>query len=577
MLTEKERIQLEEHELYEDISDVEELRKQENLEAGEKTKPSKAVGFTFLLLFLLFAGVVAWMYLHIDQYVGEYYAADSAAAELAGTEPAEGGTAETIIYGLMGVFGILAVICLIAGFAGLGGKGHKTTRVTRDEYAPTYVPEGELTLSSDEPLVGANKAKIKRIKDDMAKRKLTDKRKAQRILDPSITFEGLRKALTVSFARHGLELSDEAAAKLLAALAWTRVLFVRGIPAESRKDAFEAILEAFEMQGHFTPANKSFEDVLGSVSLLPEKKKSFVLGVNGLYARNVENYFDGYMFTLEDASEDHVFPDGTLISMNLIILAFLDEADDGKGIAPSILLHSAFLKLNLLKLDTPYMGDAFSIRATGDEIRYLSGKETSVSYLSDGKLSSYDVLFAASRKYGHPLPNDVENGLERVAATLLHFGFEEDRVSAYILVTGVLPYILSALSEEEHSAEGSVNEACIREFVSDSEQKEIKEFLSTYIVKEVSEKKMEAPIEEEVPAEEVTPEAEETAEEEKPLEEPKEEAPAAGAKKKTDPKKKTKEKAPKEEVEEAPAEEKVEQTEDEVVDVVEDDIKIVEE
>ena len=57
MLSQKEKIQLEEHQLYEDISSVEELRKQEVLESGEKTNSSKAVGLVYLLIAGLFIAI----------------------------------------------------------------------------------------------------------------------------------------------------------------------------------------------------------------------------------------------------------------------------------------------------------------------------------------------------------------------------------------------------------------------------------------------------------------------------------------------------------------------------------------
>jgi len=278
------------------------------------------------------------------------------------------------------------------------------------------------------------------------------------------------------------------------------------------------------MQGHFADASKTFDDILGSVSLLPEKKKSFLLGVSGLYVQNAKDYFGNHMNALDDPSEDHVYSDGTLISMNLMIVCFLDESDDAKGIDPILLVHNAYLKLALPRLDQPFMGDAYSIRATSDEIRYLASKATAVHYFSETKLSSYDVVVESAAKFGYRLPNDVENGMERIAAVLLSYGMEEDRVSAFIIITCLLPYILSAYDDKTLAAEGSFNEALSREFVSNVEQMEIKEFRASYINKEIS-KKAEEPLEQETPAEEESP-VEESPVEEAPAPENKEEEPA---------------------------------------------------
>ena len=69
------------------------------------------------------------------------------------------------------------------------------------------------------------------------------------------------------------------------------------------------------------------------------------------------------------------------------------------------------------------------------------------------------------------------------------------------------------------AAEASFNEALSREFVSNVEQMEIKEFRASYINKEIS-KKAEEPLEQETPAEEESPV------EEAPAPENKEEEPA---------------------------------------------------
>ena len=590
MLTTKEKIQLEEHELYEDISDVEELRKQELLESGEKKKNGKAAAWCYLLLSLLFAGLAVIVQMWFDQITYPQRVIERAASSdpfvLNSTNFAAMTSEEAVVvtpYAFIGLFGFLFLLFLVLSIGAFRNKGKGQVRVTRDEYAPTFVPEGELTLSADEPLVGANKTKVKRIKDDLSKRSLTDKRKAQRILDPSINYEGLRKALTVSFAHHGLELNDESATKLLAAFAMSRIIFLKGVQKEDRKDCFDAIQGAFQMQGYLAPKGKSFANLLGSVSLIPEKRKSFLLGIESMYARKAEQFFEGYLETLNDPSEDHVYADGTFISMNLVVLAFLDEADDGKGIAPSVLLHSAFLKLPTSRLDNPYMGDEYSLRATSDEIRYLSSKETSIHYLSDSKLSSFDVVYEAAAKLGFTLPNDVENGFERAAATMLHFGMDEDRVSAFLLITSLLPYVMSAFKDEDLGKEGSFNEVFAREFVSSVEQKEIKEFYATFIVKDLKEEELqEDEAEEEAESEtesETEPEAEsETEPEEAPA---KEEAPKVEEKAPADKKgkkaKKAAEESPKveeKEAEEAPEEKEDATVEDEIA--IDDEIKVVE-
>ena len=565
MLSQKEKIQLEEHQLYEDISSVEELRKQEVLESGEKTNSSKTIGLVYLLISAMFVVMTVFLVIFGETSGDEYAATIGSMAAESGAMTSEE-IAAYLVEGAPGmlhtilivVFGLLAVLCGAFGFFSLFGKGHENVRATRDEYAPSFVPEGEFTLSSDEPLLGANRAKVKSIKNDGAKRQYTDKRKAQRILDPSITFEALKKSLIVSFARHGFDMNDEMAEKLIAAISYSRIIFLKGVPAEHRKDYYDALIESFQMQGHFTDASKTFDDILGSVSLLPEKKKSFLLAVNGLYARNAKDYFTTHMNALDDPSEDHVYSDGTLISMNLMIVCFLDEADDAKGIEPSLLIHNAYLKLPLSRLDNPFMGDAYSIRATSDEIRYLASKATAIHYFSESKLSSYDVVVESATKFGYRLANDVENGMERIAAVLLNYGMEEDRVSAFIITTCLLPFILSAYDEKTLAAEGSFNEALGREFVSNIEQMEIKEFRASYVTKEIA-KKAEDPVEPEAPAEEA-------------IETPKENEEEAPAEESPAPEEKAEESAPKEEraeeVVETPAEE---------APISEDDIKVTEE
>lgn len=559
MLSQKEKIQLEEHQLYEDISSVEELRKQEVLESGEKTNSSKAVGLVYLLIAGLFIAICVFLVVLGETSNEDYMAAVASRATLSSGALTSEEVAAYVAEGapsmlhtlLLAIFGFLGLLSAVFGFVAFFGKGHKDVRATRDEYAPSFVPEGEFTLSSDEPLLGANRAKIKSIKNDGAKRQYTDKRKAQRILDPSITFEALKKSLMVSFARHSFDMNDQAAEKLIAAISYSRIIFLKGVKAEDRKDYFDALIESFQMQGHFADAGKTFDDILGSVSLLPEKKKSFLLGVSGLYAQNAKDYFSTHINALDDPSEDHVYSDGTLISMNLMIVCFLDESDDAKGIDPALLVHNAYLKLALPRLDQPFMGDAYSIRATSDEIRYLASKATAVHYFSETKLSSYDVVVESAAKFGYRLPNDVENGMERIAAVLLNYGMEEDRVSAFIITTCFLPYILSAYDDKTLAAEGSFNEALSREFVSNVEQMEIKEFRASYINKEIS-KKAEEPLEQEAPAEE---------------ESPVEEAPA--------PEKKEEEPAPKEEKAEEVVEEPAKKEKKAASN--EDDVKVVEE
>ena len=180
----------------------------------------------------------------------------------------------------------------------------------------------------------------------------------------------------------------------------------------------------------------------------------------------------------------------------------------------------------------------------------MASKATAVHYFSETKLSSYDVVVESAAKFGYRLPNDVENGMERIAAVLLNYGMEEDRVSAFIITTCLLPYILSAYDDKILAAEGSFNEALSREFVSNVEQMEIKEFRASYINKEIS-KKAEEPLEQETPAEES----------------PVEEAPA--------PEKKEEEPAPKEEKAEEVVEEPAKKEKKAASN--EDDVKVVEE
>ena len=82
MLSQKEKIQLEEHQLYEDISSVEELRKQEVLESGEKTNSSKAVGLVYLLIAGLFIAICVFLVVLGETSNEDYMAAVASRATL---------------------------------------------------------------------------------------------------------------------------------------------------------------------------------------------------------------------------------------------------------------------------------------------------------------------------------------------------------------------------------------------------------------------------------------------------------------------------------------------------------------
>ena len=120
MLSEREKMQLEEHELYEDISNVEELRKQELLESYDKHSSSRRAGLIYMLIGLFFGFVSLFVYLNGSTFANQYH--DIMDETSPNTPMAVDGAANILLTVILFTFIALGVLFFLFGFFSMFGK-----------------------------------------------------------------------------------------------------------------------------------------------------------------------------------------------------------------------------------------------------------------------------------------------------------------------------------------------------------------------------------------------------------------------------------------------------------------------
>ncbi len=420
MNSEKQRQAINEQELYEDISYVQEVRKNDLKELNEKK--GKRLPFKIFLLLLALISLALSLYIWFG--AKESIKDDSIYA----------------VYGLLAgsaLFLAVAIACLIY-------RPIRQLKIVREDLCPEFVPEKNLLMNGNEELAKSDAPVIRKIVDDPSKRKIKiDNRKVARYVSPDLTFPKLKLALSSSLAYSGYEMSDTHLVFALSRLGQGRIIFLSGLSEEKASSFSASLANAFGWRNEFVKEPlSSFDDLRKVVSLAPADKSSTLVSVYGLGASRCGSYFAGYVDALADCSSAHSINEDFSLSNNLVVLVYLPEGDDKNGI-PSPLLRYGTLFAPVL---TPAKEKAASfeeVKTSADEIRYLASKTVHDFYFDDQYASSFDSFARFEEKRGLTIPNDFENAIERMEAVELSLKLAQETVAEDVLLSNLLPYYLS--------------------------------------------------------------------------------------------------------------------------------------
>lgn len=457
MNSEKQRQAINEQELYEDISYVQEVRKNDLKELNDKKAKRTPFKIVLLLLALLSASSSAYVCLLAKESIKD----DSIFA----------------VYGLLAgsaLFLIVAIACLVA-------RPIRQLKIVREDLCPEFVPEKSLSLSGNEELAKSDAPVIRKIVDDPSKRRIKiDNRKVARYVNPDLTFPKLKLALSSSLAYAGYQMSDAYLAFALSRLGQGRVLFLSGL-SEGEASSFSASLSlAFGWKNEFVKEPlTSFDDLRKVVSLSSASQSSTVVSLFGLGASRCASYFAGYVDALADCSSAHSINEDFSLSNNLLVLVYLPEGDDKIGI-PSPLLRYGTLFSPVLSLAKEKAAGYEEVKTSADEIRYLASKTVHDFFFDDQYASSFDCFAKFEERRGTSIPNDFENAIERMEAVELCLNLAQEDVAEDVLLSNLLPYYLSKYPFDElEEGEGLLSELK-KEFSSGSISTKIESCLAAY-------------------------------------------------------------------------------------------------
>ncbi len=457
MNSEKQRQAINEQELYEDISYVQEVRKNDLKELNDKK--GKRAPFKVLLLILAILSVasslcifmVARHIIHDDSF----YAA----------------------YGLLAgslFFLIVAIACMVY-------RPIRQLKVVREDLCPEFVPEKNLVLSGNEELAKSDAPIIRKIVDDPSKRKTKiDTRKVARYVNPDLTFPKLKLALSSSLAYSGYEMSDSCLAFTLSRLSHGRIIFISGLKEEEASAFSTSIANAFAWKNEFVKDHlASFDDLRKVISMVPADKSSTLVSLFGLGASQCSSYFAGYVDALADCSSSHSINEDFKLSNNLVVLVYLPEGDEKTGIPSPLLRYGTLFSPALVPAKEK--AESFEeVKTSADEMRYLASKTVHDFFFDDQYASSFDCFAKFEAKHNASIPNDSENAIERMEAVELSLKLPQEDVAEDVLLHNLLPYYLSKYQASElEEAEGLLSDLK-KEFSSGSIGTKIENYLASY-------------------------------------------------------------------------------------------------
>ena len=458
MNSEKQRQAINEQELYEDISFVQEVRKNDLKEMHEKGK-GKRGAFKGLLLIL---GILSVLFSIFIYFVAKDTIKDDS---------------------IYAVYGFMAGSLLFLGvtIACLVYRPVRQLKIVRDDLCPEFVPEKNLVLTGNEELAKSDAPIIRKIVDDPSKRKIKiDNRKVARYVNPDLTFPRLKTALSSTLAYFGYEMSDSYLAFALSRLGQGRVVFISGLKKDEAVSFSSSIANAYGWKNEFvSDCLASFDDLRKVVSMVPADKSSTLVSLFGLGASRCESYFMGYVDALADCSSSHLISEDFKLSNNLVVLVYLPEADDKKGVPSSLLRYGTLFSPVL----TPAKEKATSfeaVKTSADEIRYLASKTVRDFFFDDQFSASFDCFAKFEGKHGVTIPNDFENAIERMEAVELCLKLHQEDVAEDVLLSNLLPYYLSKYPVSElEEAEGLLSDLK-REFSFGSIDTKVESYLANY-------------------------------------------------------------------------------------------------
>ena len=492
MLTQKEKKRFEEQELFEEIAYVQEMRHYDDMERHAKKGRGGFFVFLFVLIGLAFIGGAI--------YVNLFFVSNP--PEQSYVVPVT-----ALIYGLW----ISGGLVILLGIGITIRRKFRDIRPVREDLAPEYTPDKKFRSNGSLPLVQGTTVRVRKVKDDPSRRKSQyDPRKAARSIDLNITFPKMSQALIASFGSLGYVLDENESARIMSRLAFGRIFLIRGKHGKDAQVFFEAVRNAFEWEGEFAQAGNSFQDFVLTHNITPSPKSTFLVGLEGLGATDIDRYFHGFRNHLIDASQDHVLANGKTLSKNAVFFVFLNEGDDQKGVSDSLLRYSIFYKPQYAEMEENTHVDPSPIKVTSDEIRYLATKFNKY-YLSSNFDTSMEVFPNFEIAHGKLMPNDADNSIQRFESVSLLFNLEEEDLVVDLLVNQLLPFYYSAYSEEQRKEEGGLTENMKHEFIASKLQGAISDFEGTF---QLPKKEEDSPKPEpepkpvpEVPVEEPAPEA----------------------------------------------------------------------
>lgn len=462
MLDERQQQLIDNQELSDEISYAQDLNRQ-NTDKVTKHGAWRALSVLFLLLFAV-AIVLA-----IIGLLPEIGAAATQSEDLA----------SVLMWGtFLGVSVVGFFAFLIFTIRGYSDDRRKKIEIVREGFVPELVPEETITVTKSEE-IKAPPMKVRHIVDDPSKRVAeVNKRKVERILDPNIVFPNIRQALVESLLSKGFSINEQMANRLVGAFAYSRCFFITGVAEEDRKSFQEGLKLALTGVGPLVEEGSDFlSQFPENVAAYPEGKSTF-FGITNIKSKDLSTYFLGAGDLLADYSEDHELNGESFVSQNLFVLVYLEEGDIG-GIPGYMLEKCPLLPILYSKID-PSEGTPYTLRATGEEIRFYASRHKGEKYLSESKLECFDKLYDLAKKQNRVLHNDVENAIERETNALLSLGENEDSVSSFILTCDLLPYYLSTFDEKGKEGEGSLDDILSHNFTSEVEDTPIKKLTRDY-------------------------------------------------------------------------------------------------
>ena len=468
MNSEKQCQAINEQELYEDISYVQEVRKNDLKELHDKK--GKRAPFKVLLLILAILSV-----------------AGSATICMAARHIIN----DDSIYGVLGLLAG-SVLFLIVVIACMVYRPIRQLKIVREDLCPEFVPEKNLLLNGNEDLTKSDAPIIRKIVDDPSKRKIKiDNRKVARYVNPDLSFPKLKLALSSALAYSGYEMSDSYLAYTLSRLGHGRVIFISGLKEDEAVSFSASIANAFAWKSEFVKDPlSSFDDLRKVITMAPADKSSTLVSLFGLGASSCASYFSGYVDALADCSSPHSINEDFKLSNNLVVLVYLQEGDDKKGIPSPLLRYGTLFAPALVQ--TKEKAESFEeVKTSADEMRYLASKTVHDFFFDDQYASSFDCFAKFEAKHGLTIPNDSENAIERMEAVELCLKLPQEDVAEDVLLSNLLPYYLSKYPVDElEEAEGLLSDLK-KEFSSGSIGTKIENYLAAYKAAQVESEKPE--------------------------------------------------------------------------------------